>query len=481
MEIAPLCTGDLEITEKKVGDVTIKELSENAVIDFLSRAREVQSSLSSMPIAERVAVFDEISNIWMGKVSSGRLAALRQQLAVATGYSERLIDMEFSLVPAMLNSSNLLKNIDASLMGGAKALEGPAAISKGECIRQMPAGPVFIISSGNSLIPPLIPTTLSLVTGNLTLLRPSIANYSGVCEVYGALSKLPSKAARLFQEALALSYFSHDSPVLRYLLTKAHLGAINFWGGEPARTEVGRQIAENKCHPRLVVNGPLTGQAIIDAKSANAESALGLAKNVVLYDQQLCSSPTQAAFIGTYQEAEAFAKAVGEALDRLSQDFKLRLGEGAAFALQSARRFLTFSGSEVFSSRDASNPWTIVLSKSASTLDEVVLASPEFGLMNRRRFIEIIAVSSQQDAARLVRETPSRRAFRGVDKVQSIGLAVSDDSRSELRELLAKEGVYRILPLGDMYMRSAVEPYDGVGIANSFTYSVYMRDGAIGL
>jgi hypothetical protein len=476
MDIAPLCTGDLETTERAAGGTRVRELSENAVGAFLSRARSVQSSLSSIPVSERLAVFDEVTNIWVGKVSSGRLSALRQNLSASTGYSERMIDLEFSLVPEMLNSANLQKNLDASFIGGARSLEAPARIAEGEHIRQLPAGPVFIISSGNSLIPPLIPTTLSLVTGNLTLLRPSLANYAGVSEVYSALSKVPSKTARLFEEALALSYFSHDSPVLKHLLTKAGLGVINFWGGEPARTSVGMQIAENRSHPRLIVNGPMTGHAIIDAPSADAAAALGLAKNIVLYDQQLCSSPTQAAFIGDYAQAEAFALAVGEALGQLSLDYPLRLGEGATFALQGARRFLLFKGSNVLASKGQDSPWTVVVSRSSSTLDELVSSSPEFGLMNRRRFIEIIAVGTPEAAVRLVRDVPSRRAFMGVDRVQSIGLAVSEHARQTLLESLSKEGVYRIVPLGDMFMRSAVEPYDGVSLAGSFTYSLYVRD-----
>ncbi len=60
--------------------------------------------------------------------------------------------------------------------------------------------------------------------------------------------------------------------------------------------------------------------------------------------------------------------------------------------------------------------------------------------------------------------------------MQTVGLAVPDDRQDAISRSLARIGVYRIVPVGDMYMRSALEPYDGISLALPFTYTVYRRD-----
>ena len=212
MEYAPLSNGLLDFVDKKIGTITIQELSEKGVSDFLSATKKVQEALSSTSVEERLWVVDEMGHLWGDKVTSNKLTELKTSLSKSTGYSERLIEMEFSLVPSMLNLESLRKNLESSFIRGIRGLQEFIEIENGERFRYMPAGPVFIISSGNSLLPPLIPTTISLVTGNLTLLRPSLANYLGVVEVYRLLREIQSETAKLFSEALAISYFVHDSP-----------------------------------------------------------------------------------------------------------------------------------------------------------------------------------------------------------------------------------------------------------------------------
>ncbi|MEM2907551.1 MAG: aldehyde dehydrogenase family protein, partial [Candidatus Odinarchaeota archaeon] len=411
------------------------------------------------------------------KLKSGRLENLKKTLSESTGYSERLIELEFNLVSYMLSEENIRRNLEASFSNGIEGLYKFIQISEKEYFKYMPAGPVFIISSGNSLIPPLIPTTLSLITGNLTILKPSLSNYLGIIEVYKNLKELAeqNELAERILSSIVISYFTHDSPTLKYLLTKAHLGLVNFWGGEPARTVIAKLIAENPHHPKLVVNGPLTGLAIIDAASAET-AAKELALNIIIYDQQLCSSPTQAVFIGKAEEASLFAERVAKFLDIIGGEFKMKNKGDSLYLLQSARRTLQFKGVKVLSSSNQDNPWTIVISKEKSVLNELTDSLPEFNIYNRKRFIEIIVVERLQEALKHIEQVPFNTAFKGVDKVQSIGLALSNANREKIMEDIANTGIFRVTNLGDMYMRSALEPYDGAAIPSMFTYTVYRRD-----
>lgn len=475
MRLVPLFTGTLNTTVRSFGGMEIQEISEEGIQHFFSRTDEVRKKITEIPIDERVEVFEKIGVIWEERLNKNDLKSLRDELTESTGYSERLIEQELKLVRSVFSGDNLKRSLEASF-GNLKSLFDFVELGHGEYYRVVPAGPVFIISSGNSLIPPLIPTTLSLLTGNLTLLRPSIANYSGVLEVYKMLNYVDSEAGKLISDALAISYFAHDSPTLKFILTKSKLGVVNFWGGEPARTEVSRLVSENVHHPRLIINGPLTGFVIVDEASADEKIADGLAKNTILYDQQLCSSPTSGVFIGSVEMAKQFANNLTRSLNYYGSLFNLRLSDSQAYLLQSARRIFQIKGAFVYTSNNPYNMWTVVLSKGGSLMDEVVSMVPEFNIYNRRRFIEIVVVEKWEDAVNEVKNLPLRKAFKGVDKVQTVGLAVSENIKDQVVNGLVNSGVYRIVPIEDMYLRSPLEPYDGLHIASSFTYIVYRRD-----
>jgi hypothetical protein len=219
---------------------------------------------------------------------------------------------------------------------------------------------------------------------------------------------------------------------------------------------------------------------VIDEPSAH-QAAPGLAQNMVLYDQQLCSSPTTGCFIGSWESAVAFAKETGGVLDELGASMPMKVPEGSMFALNNARKMLLFKGCTVISSNKPDNPWTIVLSKGKPALDGIMQGMPELGLHARRRFFELVVYDSLDAAGPHICSLPLREAYRGIDRVQTIGLCVEDSLREAYAERLALCGPYRIVPLDDMYMRSAAEPYDGINLAQVFTYTSYMRDKSMGI
>ncbi|NYT11956.1 MAG: hypothetical protein GKC03_05305 [Methanomassiliicoccales archaeon] len=477
MTTEPYCPGtDFTTEERSLGSRTVREIDVKSLKAILSKEKETQRSLSRFTIEERLKVIGEMGKLWQSRLDSGDLGGLATSLASSTGYDRDLMEVEFSFIGEVLSAENIRRNLDLSLPQGIHALDSFVDMGGGEFIRQVPAGPVLIISSGNSIIPPLIPTVVSLMTGNLTLLKPSLANYEAIVEVMSLLGKVDTEAGRAIARSLVISHFSHDSPSLDYLLSEGNLGVVNFWGGEPARGEVGLKLCSNPHHPAYFVNGPLTGIAIVDEGSVNRDTAAGLALNIVLYDQQLCSSPTSAVFIGDHEKAREFVSMVAKELDDLGADFGMRMEQDAAFLLQSARRYLQFKGSAVRASNKVSNMWTVVLSKGRSALRDAVAFYPSLNIYSRKRFIEIITVGDVKEAAELVDDVSTNPAYTGVDKVQTVGLRLSEGNREKMLDRLTFSGVYRIVPLEDMFMRGAAEPYDGESMASLFTYALYRRD-----
>jgi hypothetical protein len=62
------------------------------------------------------------------------------------------------------------------------------------------------------------------------------------------------------------------------------------------------------------------------------------------------------------------------------------------------------------------------------------------------------------------------------DRVQLVGSAGRGAAKGKLLEGLASVGVYRVTPFADMYMRSSVEPYDGMNLAEALTFAMEGRE-----
>jgi len=453
------------------GGVSVYEPRSRWLWSRLAGAVELQQELANLPLSERLEAIGLLGEAWREKLESGRLEWVKEELAKATGYSRAIVDLEVEFVTEVLNPRNIVKALDTALVGGSRSLEEPVEVAAGEYVRNLPAGPVLVIGSGNSIIPPLIPATLSLVIGNFTILRPSLANFREVREVFSPLHSLPLDTP--LKRALLVSYYAHESGNFRELLERGQLGVVNYWGGEPGRTAVARMLAGNPYRPRFVVNGPMTGFAIVDSSSSTWEVAEKLAFEMVFYEQQLCSSPTQAAFVGSNEEVLDFVEKLASALEKLGREYPVQL-ESLSYPLFVLRRSLELAGVRVYASSDPSNPWTVVVSSGKSALGKV----PQNALLPlhaRRRFLEIVRVDSLQEALGLVASLPSNPAYQGVDRVQTLSVAVSQDAFKEITRNLHRIGVYRVVPLGESYLRTPAEPYDGLFLPSALSYTVYVR------
>lgn len=462
---------DLEVVT--VNNTSFYEPSREWLRAQLIRAVELQQKLANLPLGERLRAVELLGVEWREKLESGKLEGIKEELAKATGYSKAIVDLEVELVLEVMNPQNIAKALDTALVGGSKSLEQPVEVAAREYVRNLPAGPVLVIGSGNSIIPPLIPTTFSFVIGNFTILRPSLTNFRAVREVYMAFQNQPIEDP--LKRALLVSYFAHESENLKALLERGPLGVVNYWGGEPGRTAIAKLLAANPYRPRFVVNGPMTGFAIVDSSNATREVAEKLAFEMVLYEQQLCSSPTQAAFVGSNKEAFEFAEKLASALEKVGKGYPVQL-ESLPYPLFVLRRSLELAGSKVYASSDPSNPWTVVVSDGKSALSRVPQKAM-LPLYARRRFLEIVSVASIREALNLVTALPENPAYRGVDRVQTLSVAVGRDAYAEILRNLHRIGVYRVVPVGESHLRTPVEPYDGSFLPSAFSYTVYVRMG----
>jgi acyl-CoA reductase-like NAD-dependent aldehyde dehydrogenase len=205
MRLTPWVHGDRpETVQASVMEGEVEEVTETALDELLVDGREVQSELCKIPLEERLDVLHELGEMWKARALAGELREVRSQLLASTGYSEANIDLELSLVPHALDRAALAENLDLSLLGGRGSAEGFVPLGGRGEVRSLPVGPVLILTSGNSLVPAVIPTAISLALGNCTVVKPSIANYDALVQVFEPLRTMAyrSPAANLMARAL---------------------------------------------------------------------------------------------------------------------------------------------------------------------------------------------------------------------------------------------------------------------------------------
>jgi hypothetical protein len=457
-------------------DVTIDSMQK--VLAFASESQD--KKLDEDP-ESRLLVLDELGRRWRQFLDSDKSNALVGKLSSQTGYCDRMTRMDLEFVLTLLSAQSIRQALNSSLPGGLQSLGGFVKVENQELYRCRQAGPVLTIGSGNSVLPVLISAATALATGNFTLIRPSASNREAVFKIFSILEEIGEEetplgsAARNMEDCLLVFYEQAGGDILRFLMENARIGVVNFWGADPALTEISKLIASNVNHPRLSLLGPLTGYAVVDKDTDLEEAARSLAEGITYYDQQLCSSPTEACFIGDPAQAKAFAENVGRKLEKITSELPTVKPEHEIHLIQSGRNLLRLNGSELILPPDGGPEWTLAVSEEKSNLDATVNSLPEFLLHVRRRFLEIISVKNELGILEKIRRLRDRTPFRGVLRVQTIGLAATHERYQALASLLCRSEAYRIVPLRKMHLRSPMEPFDGRHLARDFVDVIYIR------
>ena len=480
---------DLIVTEGKEPYSEIHEPSVETLKKLNGTLLRTQRELREISIDDKLKALEYVGSLWEKK-SYERRRKLEEFLPKTTGYHPNIIEFELSLFPEVLNEEFLKESLDNPMCfyGGRKCLDGFVKVGKNEYVAANPRGPVFIIGGGNSTIPPLIALLTSLYTNNYTLLRPSFANHVGLYEVMKSFEDVIDdrntehsvrKVLRKLTNATLIAYMSHDSEAYAYLLRRSRVGAVNFWGGEPALSRIKRMVAENPYNPEFIINGPLTGVAIIDGnymkKVGCQDLSRKLALDMVLYNQQMCNSPTEAYYLGSFEEGKRFGKELAKAVEEYERNFPIEVSETEAFKTQLVRRSLRRSGSKVYAPETGEAKWTIVVSEYRSRIDEIVNSNFSFSIHERPLFLEVITLDYIDDALEKIEKLPERACYAGVEKVQTVGYAMDKERVRELARELAMMGIYRVVPIGQMYYRTAFEPSDGEFLPRKFIFFSYFR------
>lgn len=443
----------------------------SARFPFLDGLRGGVGQLLRFTTADKIEAF-AAAGAFLRSERGAPVTAELERMLVAAGYPPRSARLEPALLAGFWSRPQLdaIADNPAALRGGRALLDGALVeVAPGVRLTGFPAGPLLVIGSGNSLVPAAVAATTSLLASCPVVVRGSRLNQPVLEHAFAALRGAGDPVLAALLEHVHLLALDHrrpeDAADLRWLLRSGPFAAANFWGGRAALDELVAELGHNPAHPIAIPMEPLTGVAVITQR--HLEDATGpapagaLAEAMVAMGQQLCSSPTEAYFVGAPAAARAFAGEVARALDQLGGAGERSTSDRSALRLDRVRDRCEQAGSEVYLPARGDASWTLVLSEARSAFTRL---PPDCALPihDRSGFLELITVPDLEAAAERIAGLPAAPCHREIKQVQTIlRLAGLDEVTHLLRLLRPRGGVYRVVPPEHVVIRHALEPLDG--------------------
>lgn len=441
--------------------------------DFLAGLPGEAGDLLAIGTRDKVAAFDAGARFLRSEQGN----ELGREL-VKAGYPEVSARREVDLLPSLLSASHLDAMIgnQAALPGGADLLDGRyVPVAPGMTVAGFPVGPVLVIGSGNAFLPAVSASVQALLASCPVALRGSRLNQRVLELLVDSLRGAGDPVLSSLMDHLHLFFVDHRDPEenrqLHALLRTGPFDAGVFWGGREMLDALLPRFAANPRHPLAIPMEPLTGVAFITQEYAERtrSAASDLGESMVVFGQQLCSSPTEAYFVGEHGRAEEFAAELAAQLARSAEAGERMIAGREAVLLDRVRDRCEERGSTVHTPPHGSAAWTVVATRHTSVF-EGFPAGLRLPIHDRHGFLELISVPDIETAADRIAALPGAPCHTAIKQVQTVlRLADVTDAQRLAGLLRARRGVYRVVPPAHVAARHPVEPADGQHLLSLFT------------
>jgi len=401
-----------------------------------------EHSLVDVRLQEIVGFVRRVGVQWANDEYARRRLYIRQ-LRDVVGFSEQMAVAEADLIAsALMGMQRLYDTLEVEL-GSHRILD--EWVPRGECeVRAYPRGLFVHLLPGNVPLAAVISLLRSLLTKNATVLK--VPARDPVTATSLALSFLDADPSHPVSRALSVLYWPNDDPLGAELVASAN--GVCVWGGHEALGWAQRTAGTEA---EIVRFGPKQSLSVVEIGAADdaARVARGVAHDVCMYDQQACFSTSRVFVVG---DRERFVERLAEELqhyDRILPPGRRDLDDEAH--VSGVRLHHDVMGSAV---RKADN-WTIIE------------CGPEDADVHPgARTVFVHPLRALRDLERWVDATTQTVAVHPWER------------SAEVRDLLARRGVSRIVETGLSGILRVGSVHDGVDPATRFVRLVAVEAGS---
>jgi phenylacetate-coenzyme A ligase PaaK-like adenylate-forming protein len=398
--------------------------------------------LQSYPMDKVLRLLGQVGKCW-GDPTYPLRATLERALPAETGFSPEMIALGMQELQRMLDPSSLLRKVENELGGIPR---GGEFLFRPECSTGLswnPIGIVLHVLPGNVFLVGAGALIESVLTGNITILKPS--SDEKIFLPHFIQSLIDCDADGVVSTSIALlDYSSNDEEVIAQL--KKYVDGLVIWGGEEAVKAYRNDLP---ARARLIVFGPKLSIAIVTAKGIGhygvADIADKLSCEMAIWDQNSCTAP-QVCYIEGEENAQGLLDALPLYLSK--KEAELPAGEAdtnTAIEIQKLRSIFEVAearGQGVLRESSKGVDWTVVLDRHTA-----IQPSP------LHRTLRIVPVRHIDD---ILCEAESIRGC-----LQTVGIAATPGEGLLLSQKFGEAGALRVLEVGQMAGGQIDDPHDG--------------------
>ena len=403
-------------------EVEVPRLQPAQLCTAMERARQTAlQQLRRRSVDDLLVTVDRVVAAWLHPQSAIRRQA-EVVLPAATGFSPEMVRHGLPLLLNGLRAESIRAALDAEL-GDLRVLDGMRA-------GRHAAGPPLILHVMSGNIPGLVaaPVLLSLVLKSAVLVKSAAGDPIFPALLAESISEVDAELGR----CVVVTYWrGGDQEIEAAALGAADLVVAS--GSDAAIAALASRAPRRFIGHGHKVSFAAVGREYLQDRESAEEIARRLAYDVSLWDQQGCLSP-QLCYLesGGAVTPHEFAAHLGQKLSDLAVTLppRQRSFDEHAEVLRFRQEAEWHPARSVLAS-SGSNDWSISIEEDA-----------EFSPTCLNRCIRIKVVS---DLSRAAAALAPQRSY-----LEAVGLAVPAVRVQEISAMLARCGVHRICPIGEM-------------------------------
>lgn len=404
--------------------------------DLFQQAKSKKSALAQTKINDIIQVLHDFGQHWANTptLTEAALAGMRSQLA----FSEEMVRATLGIIPELLSREALTKRVQAEF-GSLDVLDNftPAKHGLG-LVQAFPVGEILHVTAGNVFVSCIDSLLMGFLTKNVSYVKLSSRNLFFPFFFAKALKDF-DKQNIVANKFCMLSWKGGNVAIETAF--KTHVPAILAWGGEEMLTSYQQGLAAGT---KLLDYGPKISFQLLTKAGLNKlgleTTAAAIAKDLIMWDQQACSSP-QNLFIEQGIPTEELMLAIGNELDQ------------APFArgeLSSDERV------EILKERERARVSRHLENGHSFEGKEWLLHHETRSFLRVSPLNRTLILKDFKDQSDLLRQVTPFRFY-----LQTCGYLTGSSEKAAWLSALGSAGIKRLAPLGQMAESFAGLPHDG--------------------
>lgn len=278
---------------------------------LFEQAKTKRAGLEDLALTDIIGVLDAFGKTWHpgGELFEGALRGLKADLP----FSEDMVRLTLGVIPELLSRDALEKRLRGEFED-PQMLDRFVTVKNGlGKVRAFPVGEMLHVTAGNVFISCIDSLVMGFLTKNVSYLKLSSRN--NFFPFYFARALLAFDQDRILSDKFSMLIWKGGDETIEAQF-KQHVPVIIAWGGEEMIESYRRGLSLGT---KLLDYGPKISFQVVTAQGLKKlglqETARSIAQDLVMWDQQACSSP-QNLFVEAGVDVPELMSAIGVALDQ---------------------------------------------------------------------------------------------------------------------------------------------------------------------